>query len=88
MVNSATFNYIIAFLICVNTVLMAIDHYPINQGLDKILEEGNFYISMLFLIEMILKLLGLGILGYIRDGFNIFDGALVVISMVETFFKN
>ena len=32
---------------------------------------------------MVLKLLGLGCLGYLADGFNIFDGSIVIISMLE-----
>lgn len=32
---------------------------------------------------MVLKLIGLGIKKYMQDGFNIFDGIIVIISMVE-----
>ena len=32
---------------------------------------------------MTLKLLGLGLIGYIRDGFNIFDRTLVIMSFLE-----
>ena len=37
----------------------------------------------MFLVEMAIKLLGLGVRDYLRDGFNCFDGILVIISMVE-----
>ena len=32
---------------------------------------------------MVIKLLGLGVKEYTRDGFNLFDAAIVVLSMVE-----
>jgi hypothetical protein len=32
---------------------------------------------------MVLKLLGLGFKDYLRDGFNIFDALLVILSLVE-----
>lgn len=32
---------------------------------------------------MLFKLIGLGFLDYIRDGFNILDGIVVVFSLVE-----
>lgn len=32
---------------------------------------------------MIIKLLGLGVKDYTRDGFNRFDAAIVILSMVE-----
>jgi hypothetical protein len=31
---------------------------------------------------MVVKIAAFGILGYVRDGFNLFDGILVVISLV------
>ena len=36
-----------------------------------------------FTIEMIMKLIGLGLKNYVRDKFNIFDGIIVVLSLVD-----
>lgn len=36
-----------------------------------------------FFVEMIFKLLGLGLKNYIRDNFNIFDGVIVIVSLVD-----
>ena len=75
----------ITSLIILNTFLMACDHYPIEKKLDSALELGNQIISFCFLAEMILKHLGLGFKEYWKDGFNDFDGVLVIVSMVEFF---
>ena len=40
-------------------------------------------LSFLFLMEMMLKVVALGLHGYMRDRFNIFDGFVVIISMIE-----
>jgi len=32
---------------------------------------------------MIIKLVGIGFKGYVRDSFNIFDGTIVILSIVE-----
>ena len=32
---------------------------------------------------MILKLVGMGFKGYVKDSFNIFDGVIVILSTVE-----
>ena len=37
----------------------------------------------MFLCEMILKLIGLGLFGYMQDRFNIFDGTIVIVGMLE-----
>ncbi len=36
-----------------------------------------------FLVEMLLKVVGLGFKGYTSDSFNIFDGVIVILSTVE-----
>ena len=37
----------------------------------------------MFLIEMILKLIGLGVKNYVLDRFNLFDGFIVIVSLIE-----
>lgn len=32
---------------------------------------------------MVLNLIGLGVVGYVKDGFNIFDSVIVVVSVVD-----
>jgi len=38
---------------------------------------------MIFLLEMILRLIGIGPTAYVKDGFNIFDGLIVILSCTE-----
>lgn len=50
------------------------------------LNKLNLFFTLLFAIEMILKLIGIGPKEYLRDTFNIFDGIIVILSIVELFF--
>lgn len=43
----------------------------------------NVAFSVIFIIECILKLIGLGIRGYFRDDYNIFDCIIVTASLVD-----
>ena len=47
------------------------------------LNTMNNYFAMIFLLEAIIKLIGLSPRHYFRDGFNCFDFAIVVFSIVE-----
>ena len=38
---------------------------------------------MIFLVEMIIKIIGLGLKGYCSDTMNIFDGIIVIVSLIE-----
>ena len=46
-------------------------------------EYSNMLFTLIFLIEMILKILAYGILGYIENLYNMFDGIIVGISVYE-----
>ena len=61
------------------------DYFPIAEGFKEGLEIGNFVLTLLFTVEMALKLGGLGLRGYVYDSFNVFDGVIVIISLVEIF---
>ncbi len=49
-----------------------------------ILDNLNIFISGIFFIEMIIKLIGLGIKRYFKDRFNTFDCFIVVLSTIDT----
>jgi len=50
--------------------------------LTQILEYSNVFFSGLFAVEMLLKVLADGLCGYIRVGFNVFDGFIVILRHV------
>ena len=47
------------------------------------LEYCDIFFVWVFFVEMVMKLIGLGIRNYLRDKFNIFDGVIVIISLVD-----
>jgi len=49
------------------------------ERLTQVLEYSNLFFSVLFAVEMLLKIVADGPFGYIRDGFNVFDGFIVVL---------
>lgn len=83
IVTSHSFRTFIIFLIVINTVILACDHYPMERSFSEPLDMMNFILTLLFTLEMAMKLIGLGIKGYVADAFNIFDALIVIISIVE-----
>jgi hypothetical protein len=47
------------------------------------IHELNNLFSWIFTAEMVIKLLGFGFKGYIQDGFNIFDGTIVILNLMD-----
>jgi hypothetical protein len=77
------FDLTIIVLIILNTVVLAADHHPMSTTAEATLEVINFVLTVLFTLEMIIKLIGLGLCQYLSDGFNIFDGIVVTASWLE-----
>lgn len=44
---------------------------------------SNNIFTGLFTVEMVLKLFALGFFKYVADSFNLFDGVVVILSLVE-----
>lgn len=46
----------------------------------------NYIFTGIFALEMALKLIAFGFVGYVRDSLNVLDGLIVIISFVEILF--
>lgn len=84
-VDSKWFMYIIMGSIFFNTLSMGIEYHGQPSKMTEVLEILNYIFTAIFGLEMFLKLLGLGPYGYIKDPFNLFDGFIVIMSIVELF---
>ncbi|XP_057317031.1 sodium channel protein 60E-like isoform X2 [Hydractinia symbiolongicarpus] len=83
IVSSSPFEGFIIACIMLNTILMAIEHYGMSKTLEKILEIMNYVFTGTFILEMCVKLLAFTPRGYVRNKWNVFDGFLVMVSIVD-----
>jgi len=77
------FEKTVIVLILMNTVFLASEHYDQAAWLTAIQDVGNLFFTIIFAIEMVVKIFGFGIRMYVSDGFNIFDCFIVIMSFVE-----
>jgi hypothetical protein len=73
----------LTLIIITNTVVLALDRHPLSPEYAERLEIINSALSWLFFVEMIVKLIGLGVKEYARDKYNIFDAFIVILSIIE-----
>ena len=66
-----------------NTVILSLDGLVDKN--NKNLELFNIAFTYIFTVDMSLKIFGLGIREYIQDKMNIFDTAIVILSLIEHF---
>lgn len=62
---------------------MAMEHYDMDNYFIMAVNYGNSTLTCIFAVEMILKMLGMGLKRYIKDGFNVFDAIIVIIGLLE-----
>uniref|UniRef100_A0A670JG53 Sodium channel protein n=1 Tax=Podarcis muralis TaxID=64176 RepID=A0A670JG53_PODMU len=75
----------LAITICIvlNTLFMAMEHYPMTDQFSNVLSVGNLVFTGIFTGEMFLKLVAMDPYYYFQEGWNIFDGFIVTLSLVE-----
>ena len=82
-VNSTIASRISTLLVMLNLVLMAMPYYGMSTEFATRLEQGSTLITWLFIVEMALKLFGMGCNAYWADRWNQLDGLIVIMSIVE-----
>ncbi|KAM8975865.1 sodium channel protein type 8 subunit alpha isoform 2-T2 [Pelodytes ibericus] len=75
----------LAITICIilNTLFMAMEHYPMTPHFENVLYVGNLVFTGIFTAEMFLKLVAMDPYYYFQEGWNIFDGFIVSLSLME-----
>lgn len=83
LVDTNAFSTLITVLILINVGIMMCEQYPMDPQLAAHLEMANGILVGLFALEMVLKHVGLGPAAYWSDGFNRFDGIVVLTSLLD-----
>lgn len=85
----AIFNNTILALICISSVLLAIDNplYDPDSTIVQFLGVCNIFLTILFTGEMALKVIAMGLIqgknAYLKNSWNILDGIIVGISIIS-----
>uniref|UniRef100_A0A3B1JGE0 Sodium channel protein n=1 Tax=Astyanax mexicanus TaxID=7994 RepID=A0A3B1JGE0_ASTMX len=73
----------ITICIVLNTLFMAMEHYPMSPEFEHVLSVGNLVFTGIFTAEMVFKLIAMDPYYYFQVGWNIFDSIIVTLSLVE-----
>uniref|UniRef100_A0A8K9ULB4 Sodium channel protein n=1 Tax=Oncorhynchus mykiss TaxID=8022 RepID=A0A8K9ULB4_ONCMY len=80
----------LAITICIvlNTLFMALEHYPMTDEFNNVLSVGNLVFTVIFTAEMVFKLIAMDPYFYFQQGWNMFDGIIVCLSLMELGLSN
>lgn len=82
-IETNLFNNIILLSVFLNTVMLASQGLVNDTASQDLLSNFNLAFTVIFTIEMGLKIIGLGLKGYASDFMNLFDCAIVILSLYE-----
>jgi hypothetical protein len=83
VVSDPRFDNVTLVVIFINLVLFAMDYYNAPRAYSNTLQICNEIITILFMVEMLMKLLGVGVLNYWRSGWNRFDCIITLFGFAE-----
>uniref|UniRef100_A0A3Q1G2X1 Voltage-dependent L-type calcium channel subunit alpha n=1 Tax=Acanthochromis polyacanthus TaxID=80966 RepID=A0A3Q1G2X1_9TELE len=83
IVTSCYFEYLMFFLIMLNTLCLGMQHCKQSDHVTKLSDTLNLIFTVLFTVEMILKLMAFKARGYFGDPWNVFDFIIVIGSVVD-----
>mmetsp|Transcript_77480 Transcript_77480/g.136679 ORF Transcript_77480/g.136679 Transcript_77480/m.136679 type:complete len:1876 (-) Transcript_77480:848-6475(-) len=83
LLRTSAFANVVIFCIVLNTIFLAMEHHHQPAELTTFLDITNVVLTFIFLGEMVIKLIGFGVVRYCRDPMNILDGFVVVVSCIE-----
>ena len=80
---SPLFENFMTFCVLLNTVVMSMDRYGIDDETENLLNTMNLVFTYIFIYEMATKLLAIGPKKYVASRWNLLDGGVVLLSIVE-----
>jgi hypothetical protein len=83
IVKSAFFDSFMTFAVLCNTITLSIDHYGIEEEVTTVLNTFNTYFTWIFIVELLMKIVAVGVSKYCSDRMNYLDGSVVMLSVFE-----
>lgn len=86
LVNSPIYEVVMVALICLNILLLMVESMDQTILMDIVLNWLHFIYILIFLVECVLKLVGLR-RHYFKDGWNIIDFIVLLVQIIGRFFR-
>ena len=83
IIISVSFNFLIYLVIIGSVISLAMFSFKKTEEEKELLDILDMVFGIFFLIEMICKLIGLGVKNYLRDRYNVFDAFIVIVGLVD-----
>ena len=87
IVKNEFYDHFFTFFVFLNTVTLSLNSYGMSEELEKFLGITNSYFTWIFIVELVLKIAGIGVNKYLADKLNYMDGFIVLASVFELVYE-
>lgn len=87
-IESKFFENFFLLAVILNTVDLSLYGLLTKPEQVKVLDSINSNLTYVFIVEMAIKIMGYGIIGYILSPLNLFDATIVVVSLIDLFLSS
>ena len=81
MIKHPVFEIVVMVVLVFNSIIIGLTFMGLDEKWDNILVLIDQYFVYVYILEAVLKIIGLGILDYYRDNWNKLDFGLIVITL-------
>ena len=82
-VDNDIFQYAMMAIILLNMILMAVSYDGSSANISNLLKTLNYFFTIIFIIECLLKMFAYGIRPYFHIGWNKFDFFVILVSLID-----
>ncbi|KAF5831561.1 hypothetical protein DUNSADRAFT_12974 [Dunaliella salina] len=79
---------IMMFVILANVVVMFFAHYGMGPKFEQAIAIANIIVTAFFVAECTLKVVAVGLLTYLKNGWNVFDVVITLLSIASVLIQN
>ncbi|CAH3037176.1 unnamed protein product [Porites lobata] len=76
-----SWDVVIAMVICLKVICMSLEHYQMSQTFVLFVDTSNYLFTGIFVPEVVLKFIAFGFVLYFKDGWNLVDLVIVILSL-------
>jgi hypothetical protein len=81
------FEVLMAVLIFLNVLIMAVEHLDQSDAITAFLTASNYIFTGVYIVEMVIKITGVGFGIYFQSSWNRFDSFVVLTSLIGVMFR-
>ena len=81
--NSKVTVLFMILVVCLNSMILSFEYYGMSPEMDNAITTMNLVFNIIFICELAIRIISLGITEFCRDAMNYIDAVVIILSFME-----